>query len=453
MESPLQARGSPFPKSSQARKRTRVLVINAQVSEFVVMAGTPVDDVKSTAIPCYYARDVKKRGRKPTSHSQRSGDRHQDDEQLQSTFGSSTPRSVPEDTPLAGDSSPDVRHQWHPTAPSTSESQQSLPPEDGGHSSSHQQHDVESPKDLRNVDAIRFEASETSNRPFLPPLRRPSNTVRRISQIINSPLPSLSESAFLASPEVSFSHPVKLASLPNQNVPSQLTAYSTCRYKCVDAIMPFMKGIVDQEVACTLIEYYFIEPDSSLFRSASPYVLTHVLRKRALLDANAPRQTTSSLLVTMLWVSAQTADIPALLLPGARGHVCEELRKLAMALFRRRDRDHWNRFSGGSLTMEDAGIDIDDPDSRMHPQQPLQSPEPVIDDVLTLILLSIVISGGDFKTDCFKWWSKAVRLAEAMVRKSESRCICEQFFGSGYHYQDTGGPHDFFVSALLILQT
>jgi hypothetical protein len=39
---------------------------------------------------------------------------------------------------------------------------------------------------------------------------------------------------------------------------------------------------------------------------------------------------------------------------------------------------------------------------------------PLIDDVLTFILMCIVTSGGDFKTDCYPWWSKAVRLAQSM---------------------------------------
>ncbi len=54
-------------------------------------------------------------------------------------------------------------------------------------------------------------------------------------------------------------------------------------------------------------------------------------------------------------------------------------------------------------------------------------PPPLIDDVLTFILMCIVISGGDFKTDCYPWWSKAVRLAQALnlhrVDSKEDNCI------------------------------
>lgn len=50
-------------------------------------------------------------------------------------------------------------------------------------------------------------------------------------------------------------------------------------------------------------------------------------------------------------------------------------------------------------------------------------PAGVIDDVLTFILLSIAVSGGDFKSDCFKWWSKAVRLAISLeLNREDERC-------------------------------
>lgn len=50
-------------------------------------------------------------------------------------------------------------------------------------------------------------------------------------------------------------------------------------------------------------------------------------------------------------------------------------------------------------------------------------PAGVIDDVLTFILLSIAVSGGDFKSDCMKWWNKAIRLALALrLNREDERC-------------------------------
>jgi hypothetical protein len=97
---------------------------------------------------------------------------------------------------------------------------------------------------------------------------------------------------------------------------------------------------MDPDSACDLLELYFAEPDGSLFESPSPYVLTPVIRKQSLLRPVNPRRTTPALLITMLWVSAQTADVSILLRPGMRNGICERLKTLIMALLRDRDPDN-----------------------------------------------------------------------------------------------------------------
>lgn len=50
-------------------------------------------------------------------------------------------------------------------------------------------------------------------------------------------------------------------------------------------------------------------------------------------------------------------------------------------------------------------------------------PAGVVDDVLTYILLSIAVSGSDFKSDSHKWWSKATRLAFSLkMNREDERC-------------------------------
>lgn len=50
-------------------------------------------------------------------------------------------------------------------------------------------------------------------------------------------------------------------------------------------------------------------------------------------------------------------------------------------------------------------------------------PAGAVDDVLTFILLAIAVSGGDFKSDCLKWWSKATRLALSLgLNREDERC-------------------------------
>jgi xylanolytic transcriptional activator XlnR len=200
--------------------------------------------------------------------------------------------------------------------------------------------------------------------------------------------------------------------------------YEGCRYKCLDPVMPLLDGIFEPKIACDLLEFYFAEPDSGLFRHASPYVLSPILRKHSLLHPTDPRPTTSALLVAMIWTSAQTADIPLLLLPGRRGQICERLRIVAMALLHDRDRDHWHRALGGRLLKEEvfqaASLPSRHADATNLEAQPSCQ---TIDDVLTLILVTIVISGGDFKNDCLVWWDKAIRLAQTMgLNRTDGSC-------------------------------
>ncbi|KAF3763561.1 hypothetical protein M406DRAFT_293186 [Cryphonectria parasitica EP155] len=199
---------------------------------------------------------------------------------------------------------------------------------------------------------------------------------------------------------------------------------SDCRYRCLDPVLPHLGNIIPASVACDLLDVYLTEPGSSLFRCASPYIITRIFRKTSLLHPTNPRRTTPALLATMLWCSAQTADIVMLHVPGSRARICNALYDLATALIIDRDPDRWRRFHGG-LRVEKSEQPQDG--YQFSSSQPLTTaknePGGVVDDVLTFILLSIAVSGGDFKSDCFKWWSKAVRLAFSLeLNREDERC-------------------------------
>ncbi|KAF4428268.1 hypothetical protein F53441_14057 [Fusarium austroafricanum] len=176
--------------------------------------------------------------------------------------------------------------------------------------------------------------------------------------------------------------------LSAQNEAPSTTAASQpqhCRYKCLEPIIPMLEGIIDAGLVCELLELYFVEPGGSLFRCSSPYVLAHVLRKETLLRSNNPRTCTPALLVTMLWG---------------------------------RDRDVWNRTTGGPLVREfeypaPAG-GLQEPNHTPQPPLTESPPVPLVDDVLMFVLVTIVVSGGDFKTDCLRWWNKVLRLSTNM---------------------------------------
>lgn len=84
----------------------------------------------------------------------------------------------------------------------------------------------------------------------------------------------------------------------------------------------------------------------------------------------------------MLWTSAQAAD-SLFLLPSQKARVCADLKEVMLQLIKEHEE---NRDKEG----------------------------PQIDDVLVFVLISIVVSGGDCKLECFMWWDKALRLARAL---------------------------------------
>lgn len=180
-------------------------------------------------------------------------------------------------------------------------------------------------------------------------------------------------------------------------------------YACLAPLMPHLAGVLKPQLALKLLELYFAPPEGTLFHNASPYVLTPVLRRTSVLNTIDARPTTPALLATMIWVTAQTASLPELLAPGQRLSLCSKLQDLVFKLQHDRDPDNWQRVAGGHVQKSWYGQT-----ALGYSSKDLGRPRSVIDDVLSLILITIVISGGDFKRDCFPWWNKALALIETM---------------------------------------
>ncbi|EQL01488.1 transcriptional activator xlnR [Ophiocordyceps sinensis CO18] len=196
-----------------------------------------------------------------------------------------------------------------------------------------------------------------------------------------------------------------------------------CCYRFLDPVLPFIRPIIPPSVACELLDIFLTDPGSSLFRGASPYILTRIFRKRSITHPTSPRHTTPALLATILWCVAQTADVMLLHVPGTRARVVNDLYDVATSLVSERDPDRWRRIHGG-LRAENETPHPSLPNPASVPTTTAANePAGVIDDVLTFILLSIAVSGGDFKSDCYKWWSKAVRLALSLrLNREDERC-------------------------------
>ncbi len=71
---------------------------------------------------------------------------------------------------------------------------------------------------------------------------------------------------------------------------------------------------------------------------------------------------------------------------------------------------------------EDCTVSVAEGDHRNKGRRTFsQGPNPTVDDLLTVTLLTIVISGGQFKADCLKWWHKTVSLVKFLGCHNESR--------------------------------
>lgn len=180
-------------------------------------------------------------------------------------------------------------------------------------------------------------------------------------------------------------------------------------YTCLAPLLPHLQGIMKPQLALKLLELYFAPPEGTLFHNASPYVLTPVLRRKSVLEFANARPTTPALLATMIWVTAQTASLPELLAPGSRSSLSSKLQDLVFKLQHERDPENWHRVSG-DYTQKPWYSHVAPGTSAANEGPPI----PVVDDVLSLILITIVTSGGDFKRDCLPWWSKTLALIETM---------------------------------------
>ncbi|KAF8545205.1 fungal-specific transcription factor domain-containing protein [Trichophaea hybrida] len=213
-------------------------------------------------------------------------------------------------------------------------------------------------------------------------------------------------------------------SLPS---PPPHTYNTGIRYPVLIPLLPHISSVIPPVLACDLLDLYFTNPSTSFFQPASPYVLTHIFRRRSFLHQTSPRRTSPALLCAMLWVAAQTCDAPFLTAtPTARGRVCQKLLELCISLLRplvhvsfatpqpmRSSTDAENGSVGiglGGLGGGSAGS----PSGREG-----VGAAGTLDDVLTYVHLGIVISASEFKAASLRWWHVAWTLARELKLNRE----------------------------------
>ncbi|PWW77670.1 hypothetical protein C7212DRAFT_277013 [Tuber magnatum] len=217
------------------------------------------------------------------------------------------------------------------------------------------------------------------------------------------------------------------------------------RYPVLLPLLPHVNTIIPPLLACDLLDLYFTNPTTALFQPASPYVLTHILRKQSVLHPTNPRLTSPALLCAMLWVAAQTCDAPFLSVsPAARGRVCQKLLELCISLLRPlvhvafTPSQHSHGQHGSSADSENGSVGIGLGGLGGGPAGSTGGREGAgaagtLDDVLTYAHLGIVISASEFKSASLRWWHTAWTLARELKlnREAPHESMIEQMAAAG----------------------
>lgn len=130
----------------------------------------------------------------------------------------------------------------------------------------------------------------------------------------------------------------------------------TCRYPCLNPVLPALQGIVSPEDACSLLDIFFADPDTAGLDARCPYILTPVIRKKSLLREKAPRLLSPAFLVTILWCVSHTANLETLQDTTTRSRVIQSLYSLSMKLLRARDSDKWHRTTSKTIGFQGLSI-------------------------------------------------------------------------------------------------
>lgn len=125
-------------------------------------------------------------------------------------------------------------------------------------------------------------------------------------------------------------------------------AVQGCRYLVLVPLLQHINSVIPTSIACDLLDFYFAEPSSSLFESASPYILTHIFRKKSFLHPTKPRVTSPALLTAMLWATAQTSDAQIFKTsPTSRARICDRLFAICLRLLNPLLYENPRKVSGG----------------------------------------------------------------------------------------------------------
>lgn len=207
---------------------------------------------------------------------------------------------------------------------------------------------------------------------------------------------------------------------PNSsNFPSNLLgAQNTLRYPVLQPIISKLKCVIPISLACDLLDLYFTSFSSAQMHPFSPYLLGFIFRKKSFLHPTHPRQCSSALLASMLWVSAQTSDAPFLASPpSARGPICQKLLELTVGLLRPLIHgpgidvsiSFGTNLIANGVSLSGLGV----PSNGDHMSDG-DGPTATLDDIATYFHLATVVSASECKAASLRWWNAAWSLAREL---------------------------------------
>jgi hypothetical protein len=140
------------------------------------------------------------------------------------------------------------------------------------------------------------------------------------------------------------------------DVPNTLPEHNGIKqpYRCLESVLPYLRDILSPTEASEMLEIFFNEEHSSVFKTSSPYMLAHVLYPPSVLHWTDPRPISPALLAVIFFCVAQTADMRIFDTPGARERMSVDLYRLSLNLLEREDPDNYFRTSGKYSTVYDA---------------------------------------------------------------------------------------------------
>jgi hypothetical protein len=207
------------------------------------------------------------------------------------------------------------------------------------------------------------------------------------------------------------------------HVPPNGYSHSHLRYPVLEPLIPHLGNIIPPALACDLIDLYFASSSSAQMHPMSPYVLGFVFRKRSFLHPSKPRQCQPALLASMLWVAAQTSDMPFLTsIPSARGKICQKLLELTVSLLKPLIHTPSEEASPVSSPIVDGvalgGLGVALPGSismeALTSESGAFGAAGTLDDVITYIHLATVVSASEYKGASLRWWNAAWSLAREL---------------------------------------